>query len=72
MIRVKLGSDNVACVRVGRRTFRASATESSRRAALRLTEKVAIAVRAESARYEQYRALSMMAGSAVLRLTFKA
>lgn len=71
LIKVKRGNDNIATARVGGRTYRASCTAGDREACVRLAEKVALAVRAESGRVERYKTLSLHRGRAALYLTFR-
>lgn len=70
LIRVKRGNDNVASVRVGKRTYRASSTSSEITACERAAQKAAAAVGAKAWRVERYRTLSDKGGRAALYLEF--
>jgi hypothetical protein len=70
LILVKRGNDNVASVRVGGRTYRASCTGSEMGACESAAQKAATAVHATAWRVERYQTLSMLAGRAALFLEF--
>jgi hypothetical protein len=70
LIRVQRGNNNVAHVRVGERTYRASSTCSEVTACERVAQKAAAAVRATEWRVERYQTLSIKAGRAALFLEF--
>ena len=70
LIRVQRGNNNVATVKVGGRTHRASCTSAEVTACQRAAQKAAAAVKATAWRVEQYRTLSIDAGRAALFLEF--
>jgi hypothetical protein len=70
LIRVKRGNDNVASVRVGGRTYRASCTTSEMGACESAARKAATAVHATAWRVQRYQTLSVLAGRAALFLEF--
>ena len=70
LIRVKRGETNIATVRVGGRTHRASCTSSAEEACNRVAAKAAAAVRASAWRVERYQVLSLKAARAGLFLEF--
>lgn len=70
LIRVKRGNDNIASVRVGGKTHRASCTSSELTACERVAEKAAAFVYAAAWRVERYHTLSIKAGRAGLNLKF--
>jgi hypothetical protein len=70
LIRVKRGTENIAKVRIGNKTFAASRTCGDLDACVSLAGKVAAALRADSAVVERYKVVSLHAGRAALRLTF--
>jgi hypothetical protein len=70
LIRVKRGNTNIASVRVGGRTYRASSTCLELHACERVAEKVTEAVRAKGFRVERYHTISITAGRAALFLEF--
>lgn len=71
LIRIKRGSDNVASVRVGGHTYRASCTSGERLACERVAAKAAAAVGASSWRVERLHQFSIKAGRAALYLEFQ-
>ena len=71
LIRVKRGNTNVASVRVGGRTYRASSTSLELVACERAAEKALKAVHARGFRVERYQTLSIKAGRAALFLEFE-
>ena len=71
LIRVKRGNTNVASVRVGGKTYRASSTGSEFRACECVAEDAADAVGAKSWRVDRYQTLSITAGRAALFLEFE-
>jgi hypothetical protein len=72
LIKVKTGNTNIARARVGARVFTASSTMSGEQACLVVAQKAAAALRADSARIERYKHLSMFVSRAVLYLKFSA
>jgi hypothetical protein len=70
LIRVKRGEPNLATVRVGGKTLRASSTCGEMEACKAVGKKAAAAVGASEWRVERYKSLSLMAGRATLRLGF--
>lgn len=70
LIRVKRGNPNIASVRIGRQTLRASTTGNEEWAARAVAEKARIAARAEAARIERYTVRSIKAARASLFLSF--
>ena len=71
LIRVKRGETNIATVRVGGRTHRASCTSSDLAAVQAVAEKAAKHVRAYVWSVERYQCLSISAGRGALVLEFK-
>ena len=70
LIRVKRGNDNIAMVRVGGRTHRASSTSSEVIACERAAQKAMVFVQANAWRVERYRTFSLKTGQASLFLEF--
>ena len=72
LMRVKRGTENIASVRVGNKTYRCSCTSSELQACQGAAAKAAAAVRASSWRVVAYRSISQFAGHASLFLSFAA
>lgn len=70
LVRVKRGNTSHATCRIGLQTFRASSTSDEMTAVRRVAEKVALALRAESAVVERYTIVSRSAGRGSIKLTF--